>query len=165
MRKCVKYFPFIIIALSSLLGIINGLKIPVTEDLSNNLWELIDFFDMSEELHEIGKSWYLIAKHNILWSFLYGILGLLSGGIFAMKFLYNGWFIWAQGFKHYIDIPTRIFIILESFGMTGIVVSVMSLGYDVLIKKKYRVYQSIAIGVCLIFLIIGAVVETYGITN
>lgn len=141
MSHYVKYIPFTIIFITSLLGFINGIRTPLTTGTSNNLWVLLNSFYIMEDLHKTGIRWWPIAKHNISWSFLYGILGLFSGGIFTSKFLYNAWYIWTIGFNMYTNLATRFFIVLESLGMTGIITFVIGLGYQLFTKNKQYVPQ------------------------
>lgn len=160
-----KLFPPVIITASILLGIIHGLTITVNESQSNSLWGMVNYLYMINKLTESNDTWLVIVSHNILWSFICGILGLLSGGVFSTKFLFNWWSMWVLTLKTHTSVTTWLFVLLESIGMTGIVLSVIFIGFSFLIKRRVLFWQILTLFISIMLPIIGAVIEEYDITN
>jgi len=165
MEKFLKLFPPAIITVSILLGIIHGLTITVNESQSNSLWGMVNYLYMIDRLTENNGTWLVIVSHNLLWSFICGILGLLSGGVFSTKFLFNWWSMWVITLKTHTSITTWLFVLLESIGMTGIVLSVIFIGFSFFIKRRVLAWQILTLFINITIIIIGAVIEEYDIKN
>ena len=158
-----KTLPLVILVASSVFGIYEGFN-NLQSPSFDGIWSIINYY-YAKDLVVHSMYGLLIGFHNISLALIYGVLGFISGGVFTTKFLINSWKLWTIGLITFTDIYLKIFIILEALSSTGIVFSVMLLGYSVFIRKKDTKIILKILCFFIIILLIGGVVEYYALSR
>jgi hypothetical protein len=142
--------PLIITLIPVLTGIINGLRVNPNNELNTGIGDILNRIGLFEKSNINNLSEKIII-HNTSLSLLVGLLGLISIGIFTGPYLFSWWSLWIETIKQH-SISKCFFIIPESFGVTIVVLSIIYIGLNYLVYRKYEKYQIILffIGICLI---------------
>ena len=163
MGKLMKTLPLLILVVSSVYGIYEGLNKSQTPAF-DGIWSIINYY-YAKDIVVNSMYGLKIGFHNIYLSLIYGVLGFISGGLFTAKFLFSSWMVWTTTLITATNIDLKLFIVLEALSSVGIIFSVMILGYSVLIKNRDYMIPLKLLCVFIIILLIGGVVEYYALTR
>jgi len=137
-----RYFnmiPLIITLIPILMGIISGLRVRPNDEISSGILDILNRMGIFEK-PELRNLWIKIIIHNLSLSLLVGILGLISGGLFTILYLFSWWSLWIETIK-INSVAKCFFVIPESIGITFVVLFSMYIGLNYLVYRKYSKYQ------------------------
>ncbi|AFK87037.1 MULTISPECIES: hypothetical protein [Thermoanaerobacterium] len=159
-----RYFnmiPLIITLIPILMGIISGLRVRPNDEISSGILDILNRMGIFEK-PELRNLWIKIIIHNLSLSLLVGMLGLISGGIFTILYLFSWWSLWIETIK-INSIAKCFFVIPESIGITVVVLFSMYIGLNYLVYRRYSKYQIALFLTGIALIAIGGVIEQYEI--
>lgn len=158
----ISVIPMIITSASILLGIFNGLSASSNKELSDGILDILMRIVLFDET-DVENSWMKIIVHNMTLSLYVGLLGLISVGMFAAPYLFSWWSLWIELIKVH-SITKCFFVIPESIGITIVVLSIIFVGLNYIVYRKFKKYQIVLFLIGLALILIGGVIEHYEIS-
>ncbi|GAV23179.1 hypothetical protein [Carboxydothermus pertinax] len=165
-KKFIKFIdivPLLIVAVSSMIGIISGLRTSSHKISVTGLWDALINIGLIKK-PDTENIWLTVTIPNLLLSLKVGFLGLISGGLFTFPYLLSWWSLWVSIIK-INSINKSFFVIPESIGVTTVVISLIYMGLNYLIYKKWPRYQIILFFLGVLLILIGGIIEQHEISS